>query len=182
MQTTFVYVTHDQAEALTMADRIVVMKDGVMQQIGIADEIYERPCNMFVASFLGNPPINYLHGELACDGEEMRFRRGVVDLLLPADLTSRLAAFGGRTVCIGLRAEDVNDRGEPPPGRAIRGRVTSVLPIGSDQFLGMELEGKECFFRVGKDLRHRAGEIITLSADVSRLHVFDPDGGQTLLL
>jgi multiple sugar transport system ATP-binding protein len=181
MQTTFVYVTHDQAEALTLADRIVVMNDGIVQQIGTPDDIYERPANMFVASFLGNPPINYLEGRLARSGEELRFRSGAVDLLLPADLSSRLAAFDGRTICVGLRAEDVNDRVEPPPGRAIRGRVTSVLPIGSDQFLGMELEGKEFFFRVGKDLRHTAGEILTLSAEVSRLHVFDPDNGQTLL-
>ena len=64
MQTTFVYVTHDQAEALTLADRIVVMRSGVVQQIGVPDEIYERPRNMFVASFLGNPPINFLDGKL----------------------------------------------------------------------------------------------------------------------
>ena len=64
MQTTFVYVTHDQAEALTLADRIVVIKDGVVQQIGTPDEIYERPKNLFVASFLGNPPINLLHGTI----------------------------------------------------------------------------------------------------------------------
>jgi multiple sugar transport system ATP-binding protein len=181
MQTTFVYVTHDQAEALTLADRIVVMSDGVVQQIGTPDQIYERPANMFVASFLGNPPINYLQGELEGSGEELHFRRGAVDLLLPTDLACRLVAFAGRTVCVGLRAEDVSDRIEPLPGQAIRGRVTSVLPIGSDQFLGMELEGKEFFFRVGKDWRPRAGETITLSADVTRLHVFDPKNGHTLL-
>ena len=62
MQTTFVYVTHDQAEALTLADRIVVMADGVVQQVGTPDDIYERPKNTFVASFLGNPPINYING------------------------------------------------------------------------------------------------------------------------
>ena len=181
MQTTFVYVTHDQAEALTLADRIVVMNDGVVQQIGTPDEIYDRPVNMFVASFLGNPPINYLKGQLARSGEELRFHCGEVDLLLSGELTSRLAAFNGGTVCVGLRAEDVSDRTEPAAGRAISGRVSSVLPIGSDQFLGMELAGGEFFFRVGKDLRHAVGEIITLSADVNRLHVFDPDSGQSLL-
>ena len=95
MQTTFVYVTHDQAEALTLADRIVVMNDGVVQQIGTPDEIYDRPVNMFVASFLGNPPINYLKGQLARSGEELRFHCGEVDLLLSGELTSRLAPFNG---------------------------------------------------------------------------------------
>src|SRR6202022_89511 len=69
MQTAFVYVTHDQAEALTLADRIVVMKDGVIQQIGTPDEVYERPRNMFVASFLGNPAINFIEGTIARGGD-----------------------------------------------------------------------------------------------------------------
>jgi multiple sugar transport system ATP-binding protein len=181
MQTTFVYVTHDQAEALTLADRIVVMNEGLVQQIGTAHEIYERPVNMFVASFLGNPPINYLKGELARAGESMHFRRGAVDLALPPALAARLNGFKGGEVCIGMRAEDVDERGAPPPDRAIRGKVTSVLPIGSDQFLGMELEGKELFFRVGKDLRHTTGQTATLAVDVNRLHVFDPASGRSLL-
>jgi multiple sugar transport system ATP-binding protein len=157
------------------------MKDGVVQQIGTPDDIYERPLNMFVASFLGNPPINYLQGEIERSGDELHFRRGDVDLLLPAALIARLTDLGGRKVCLGLRAEDVDERVAPLPGRAIRGRVTSVLPIGSDQYLGMALEGEELFFRVGKDVRHADGDMITLSADVSRLHLFDPDNGRTLL-
>lgn len=181
MQTTFVYVTHDQAEALTLADRIVVMNEGCVQQIGTAHEIYERPVNMFVASFLGNPPINYLKGELARTGDEARFRRGQVDLAIPSALVARLKNFNGGQVCIGMRAEDVDERGEPPTNRAVRGRVTSVLPVGSDQFLGIELEGEELFFRVGKDLRHVTGEVAALAVDVNRLHIFDPDSGRSLL-
>jgi len=181
MQTTFVYVTHDQAEALTLADRIVVMNDGLVQQIGTAHEIYERPVNMFVASFLGNPPINYLKGEMTRSGDELRFRRGQVDLAIPPALAARLNGFKGSQVCIGMRAEDVDERGTPAPGRAISGRVTSVLPIGSDQFLGLELEGEELFFRVGKDLRHATGETAALAVDVNRLHIFDPDSGRSLL-
>ena len=76
MQTTFVDVTHDQAEALTLADRIVVMRGGVVQQIGVPDEIYERPRNMFVASFLGNPPINFLEGTLTLRNDRLGFERG----------------------------------------------------------------------------------------------------------
>ena len=137
--------------------------------------------NMFVASFLGNPPINYLKGELARTGDETRFRRGQVDLAIPSALAARLKSFKGGQVCIGMRAEDVDERGEPPANRAVRGRVTSVLPVGSDQFLGIELEGEELFFRVGKDLSHATGEVAALAVDVNRLHIFDPDSGRTLL-
>jgi multiple sugar transport system ATP-binding protein len=181
MQTTFVYVTHDQAEALTLADRIVVMNEGLVQQIGTAHEIYERPVNMFVASFLGNPPINYLKGELTRAGDTLHFRRGEVDLALPRALATQLNGFKGGQVCIGVRAEDVDERGEPPANRAIRGKVTSVLPVGSDQFLGMELEGEELFFRVSKDLHHATGQVAALAVDVNRLHVFDPASGRSLL-
>jgi multiple sugar transport system ATP-binding protein len=181
MKTTFVYVTHDQAEALTLADRIVVMNEGRVQQIGTAHEIYERPANMFVASFLGNPPINYLKGDLVHSGDELRFRRGQVDLAIPPALAARLDSFKGGQVCIGVRAEDVDERGEPPADRAVRGRVISVLPVGSDQFLGMELEGEELFFRVGKDVRHATGEVAALAVDVNRLHIFDPATGKSLM-
>ena len=114
-------------------------------------------------------------------GDELRFRRGQVDLAIPPALAARLNGFKGSHVCIGMRAEDIDDRGTPPPGRAISGRVTSVLPIGSDQFLGMELEGEELFFRVGKDLRHATGEVAALAIDVNRLHIFDPESGRSLL-
>lgn len=181
MQTTFVYVTHDQAEALTLADRIVVMNEGLVQQVGTSHEIYERPINMFVASFLGSPPINYLKGELARSADALHFRRGTVDLILPAALAARLNSFKGGEICIGVRAEDIDERGEPPPSRAIRGKVTSVLPIGSDQFLGLEIDGQQLFFRVGKDVAHKIGEVAALAVDVNRLHLFDPGSGRSLL-
>src|ERR1700760_1416712 len=105
MQTTFVYVTHDQAEALTLADRIVVMKDGVIQQIGNPDDVYERPSNMFVASFLGNPPINYLEGAIKTEYGVPFFCRGGLCIELPAKL---LPAAGTRSdVVLGIRPEDV---------------------------------------------------------------------------
>src|SRR3546814_13122377 len=112
------YVTHDQAEALTLADRIVVMKDGVIQQIGTPDEIYERPGNMFVASFLGNPPINYLEGRLERERDVLHFRRGAVSLPLPASLAARLqGASPDGGVVLGIRPEDVNDRAAPAAER-----------------------------------------------------------------
>jgi multiple sugar transport system ATP-binding protein len=172
MRTTFVYVTHDQAEALTLADRIVVMKEGVIQQIGTPEEIYDRPKNTFVASFLGNPPINYLEGSLSQDGR--RFVRGGVSLPLPIPL----AVQAGRPVRLGIRAEDVDPKGT---GEQLAGRITSVLPVGSDQFLGVEVEGAALFFRVGREVRVHEGENISLPVNANRLQVFDAASGASLL-
>ncbi len=181
MQTTFVYVTHDQAEALTLADRIVVMREGVVQQVGSPDAIYEQPHNMFVASFLGNPPINYLDGQLVLESGAVSFRRGGLSLLIPPESAGKLTAFAGHEVTIGIRAEDVSEHGMPPAGQALGGRITSVLPVGSDNFLEIEVEGRQLFFRVGKEAHHRDGDNTVLTVNVNRLHVFDKRSGQSLI-
>ena len=181
MQTTFVYVTHDQAEALTLADRIVVMRSGVVQQIGTPDAIYERPSNMFVASFLGNPPINFIEGRLSRGPEGMVFQRGATRLVLPPQVAAKLGTHDGREVVLGIRAEDVAEEGAPTHGAVIGGRILSVLPVGSDQFLEMEVEGIKLFFRVGKECQHRAGEQAALGVNLNRLHVFDKESTRSLL-
>lgn len=180
MQTTFVYVTHDQAEALTLADRIVVMKEGVVQQIGSPDDIYEAPRNTFVASFLGNPAINYLAGTLAPLGGSIGFVRGGLTLALPPVFADSPEARPGREVLLGLRAEDVLEDAAPAEGRCLTGRVQSVLPVGSDSFLGLDTEAGRAFVRVGKDRHHREGETIALSVNTQRLHLFDAKSGESL--
>jgi len=181
MGTTFVYVTHDQAEALTLADRIVVMKLGVVQQVGTPDEIYEKPSNTFVASFLGSPPINYLDGSIVSVPQGLAFQRGELTLVFGQAAAERLSGQVGRSIRLGLRSEDVDERADPAPGMALAGHVTSVLPVGSDQYLGMRVGGEEMFFRVGKDIRHAEGETIRLAVDASRLHVFDIETGDNLV-
>ena len=181
MQTTFVYVTHDQAEALTLADRIVLMDHGVVQQVGSAEDIYERPQNTFVATFLGSPPINFVEGRLETDGDRVRFRRGAIDLLLPPHLGAPLTGFAGREVLLGLRPEDIIENIECREGEFLRGHVNSVLPIGSDQYLNLAIEGAEFFFRVGKDVHHSAEEDVRLAVNANRLHVFDKETKRSLL-
>ncbi len=182
MQTTFVYVTHDQAEALTLADRIVVMRDGVVQQIGSPDDIYEKPCNTFVASFLGSPPINYIEGTIdVADDGRVQFRCDDLALNLSDDIAGKLMVQRGRNVLIGIRAEDVDETREPRDGEVIRGKVNSVLPVGSDKYLGMAFGKDELFFRVGKDLSHHEGDEVALAVDLNRLHVFDKETGSSLI-
>lgn len=181
MQTTFVYVTHDQAEALTLADRIVVMRGGVVQQIGVPDEIYERPRNMFVASFLGNPPINFLEGILALRNERLGFERGSLRVELLPEMALKLNGQAGREVVLGLRAEDVVESLAPEAGASLTGRVASVLPVGSDQFLDMDMEGARLFLRLGKECHYREGETATLAINLNRIHLFDKASSQSIL-
>jgi multiple sugar transport system ATP-binding protein len=180
MQTTFVYVTHDQAEALTLADRIVVMRSGVVQQIGAPDAIYERPANMFVASFLGNPPINFLKGQLTRTTQGLLFRNAGTMLTLPDEAAQKLSGYDGREVVLGIRAEDVTEEIGNADG-ILTGRILSVLPVGSDQFLEMEVADAKLFFRVGKECQYKAGDQARLAINMHRLHVFDPDTTHNLL-
>ncbi|MFW5330351.1 ABC transporter ATP-binding protein [Hydrogenophaga sp. ZJX-1] len=181
MQTTFVYVTHDQAEALTLADRIVVMRGGVVQQIGVPDEIYERPRNMFVASFLGNPPINFIEGKLVDLGSGMAVERGGLRVALPPEAAAKVSGQAGREVVLGLRAEDVVEDPSPVADATLSGRVAAVLPVGSDQFLEMEVEGSKLFLRLGKECRYREGDSASLTINANRLHLFDKQSTQSLL-
>ncbi len=180
MQTTFVYVTHDQAEALTLADQIVVMNDGVVQQVGNAEEIYERPRNIFVASFLGNPRINLFAGTLAAEGDGVLFRGGWLATAFPPATAKRLLAHVGKAVILGIRPEDVEERAAAAT-ETLRGRVSFVMPVGSDQLVGLRVEGEDVFFRVAKESRYVAGDDIVLAINVNRLHVFDKDTTRSLV-
>ncbi len=164
LQATFVYVTHDQAEAMTLADRIAVMRGGLIQQLDTPDGIYSRPANTFVAGFLGSPPINLLAGEIAPDGS---FIRGALRLDLPTGI-----AAPGRSVMLGLRPEDV---GAPAPGlTCIEARVDLVSPLGSETLLEVVAPGDVALtLRVPKEWRVRSGDTMTFGIDPARLHVFD---------
>ena len=181
MQTTFVYVTHDHAEALTLADRIVVMNGGVAQQIGAPDAIYERPSNMFVASFLGNPSINFLEGSITLDGDSVLFKRGQLEIRLPPHIAQKVVGHAGRAVVLGIRPEDIDAHAESRRRETLQGRILSVLPVGSDQFLNVEVEGVKLFFRVDKEDQHKDGENVSFAINLNRLHLFDKQSGQSLV-
>ena len=181
MRTTFVYVTHDQAEALTLADRIVVMREGIVQQTGTPDDIYERPHNIFVASFLGNPPINYLPGALDRSDGAATVHCGEFAVALPPALAAKLSDAASGEVLLGIRPEDVTGAAPAPGDGVVAGRVAAILPSGSDQYLEIRVGATDCFFRVDKKAQYRAGEAALLALDPARLHLFDKAAGRSLL-
>jgi multiple sugar transport system ATP-binding protein len=182
MGTTFVYVTHDQAEALTLADRITVMRGGVVQQVDTPDAIYNRPRNRFVAGFLGSPQMNFIEGAIADGGGGGAFVRGNLRVALdPA-----VPAQPGRKVVLGLRAEDVEPGGgggdSDGGARASTVDVLVVLvsPLGSEQHVNVQVGDVELIVRFPKEARVAVGDRVTLTLDPRRLHLFDAATDESL--
>lgn len=179
LQTTTIYVTHDQVEALTLADRIVVMNRGEVQQIGSPAEVYERPSNRFVAEFLGTPPMNCLEGRLvtAADGS-LRFETGAWSLPLDGSAAERFARYRGRAVVLGVRAEDVRV-GEPGATIAARVELTEMLGDATAVRLDAGRDGKECIVwsKVPAALPIACGDEVAVVLDMRRACVFDPETG-----
>ena len=175
---TTVYVTHDQIEAMTMGDRIAVMSEGVLQQIGTPQEVYRRPANVFVATFLGAPPMNLIDGELGWVEFGWRFRGDNIDVPLSADVTSPPEegnAADMRQVKLGLRPEHLRI-GPPGETGGIAGEVQFLEPVGSDLFLTVEAAGTLLQVRTDPDSPLQPGENVSLLFDPWRAQVFGADG------
>ena len=162
---TTIYVTHDQIEAMTLAHRVAVMNEGRIQQLGTPDEIYDRPANLFVAGFIGSPPMNLLAGELAGG----HFRGTDVDIAAPA-----LSAAG--PVILGVRPEDLTVT--PAQGAPMRGKIYAVELTGESNLVTVLIGKDRVIARAPRSWQGRAGDEIGLSADPSRLHLFDKNSGR----
>ena len=180
LETTFIYVTHDQVEAMTMGTRIAVMRDGVLQQIAEPQELYERPANTFVATFIGSPAMNLFVGELAQVGETVAFSAEGVTLPLPPAAAAHLAHR--RAVTLGIRPEEFQRRPTSidSPGPAIYGHVILVEPHGSDMFVTVDAPCGEVTARLEPNLGIRVGDQVALSPLLERLHLFSTEDGQRL--
>lgn len=173
---TTVYVTHDQIEALTLSTRIAVMNKGYVQQLGTAQEIYDRPANMFVASFMGNPSMNLIPARIEVQNGQPCARVG--DLLLRLGQQS-LAAHDGRSVILGLRPEAMTDRGGADQSAALLERVEQVVsvvePAGADTFTALDMGGKEVIARLRANAQPRAGAPFEFWLNMDKAVVFDPE-------
>ncbi|MFN0154005.1 MAG: ABC transporter ATP-binding protein [Gaiella sp.] len=176
---TTMYVTHDQVEAMTMGHRIAVMSDGVLQQVGTPQEVYRRPANVFVATFLGAPPMNLIGGSLEASGDAWRFRGTNIDVplstevLSPTEFEHEVAASGD--VQFGLRPEHFRI-GAPGDAGGIAGRVQFLEPVGSDLYLTVEAGGTTVQVRTDPDSPLQVGDNLSLTFDARRVHVFGADG------
>jgi multiple sugar transport system ATP-binding protein len=180
--TTFIYVTHDQIEAMTMATRIAVLKDGLLQQVGTPEELYFGPENVFVGGFIGSPAMNFLPGKLVSDGGGVSVEADSLTIPLPADRADRLRPFVGREVHVGIRPEDLHAPGDPPrgPGHALQAHIDVTEMIGSEKLLHVIAGPHTLIARVDLRTPASAGENIELTLDIERLHIFDKETERAL--
>jgi len=168
LQATIVYVTHDQAEALTLGNKIIVLHHGTIQQVGSASEIYHQPANIMVAGFVGSPQMNLLEGTL--DDTGTTFRCGRLRLDLASLLKQSLTRSAGRSLTLGIRAEDfeIADNAQA----WIRGEIELVEDLGSDRFVHLKCDDLDLIARIGREVTLRAGDTIDLNLAPDRLHFF----------
>jgi multiple sugar transport system ATP-binding protein len=173
--TTMIYVTHDQVEAMTMGHRIVVMKDGVVQQVAPPQEVYDRPANQFVAGFIGSPTMSFLPCRLEADGDALYARGTSFAVRLPDERRAAVAAANADAVTLGVRPEDIelhaNEAGSIPA------LVDAVEPLGSEQVLYFNCEGAQVTARAPAQARIAMGDAIALGIDPHRMHLFDAASG-----
>lgn len=165
---TFVYVTHDQTEAMTMAHRIVVISEGRVQQIGTPEEVYHWPENIFVGGFIGSPPMNFADGEIK-DGQ---FITSGMSLAIPSKLLSALGAYSSDKIILGVRPEHFTV--EPNEfSTAICGDITNTEFLGDHSLLFIEIAGLSFVASVKKNFKYHIGDSIELYIDMNRVHFFD---------
>jgi multiple sugar transport system ATP-binding protein len=190
IQTTFVYVTHDQVEAMTMGDRIAVLNAGIIQQLGTPSELYDMPANLFVAGFIGSPAMNFFTARLAREGEQAVVTVGqgaaAQRLALSGPAAERVlgqATAGGREVVLGIRPEDLSVPAEGATGQTLVGTVDVVEHLGNEQLVHLQIAGamvpegaetRAVTARLGPSVPVRAGDTITLRVDTAKAHIFDP--------
>jgi ABC-type sugar transport system ATPase subunit len=176
---TAIFVTHDQLEALTMADRVALMVQGKLAAYGPPDDLYERPENRFVAEFIGNPPMNFLDAEVARTDGQVVARGPGLEVPLGAAVGQRLALNGApRSVVLGIRPEDLTI-GSPEQANA-RGEVYVVEPMGREQVVDIRLGDRSIQALAPSTLSVRVGEPVGLAFQTSKLHLFDSASGQRL--
>ncbi|MBF0331500.1 MAG: sn-glycerol-3-phosphate ABC transporter ATP-binding protein UgpC [Candidatus Omnitrophica bacterium] len=184
LQTTFIYVTHDQTEAMTMGDRIVVMKSGVIQQCAEPMTIYDKPANKFVASFIGTPPINLMRGPILKKDKKYYFDEGKFRVKLVDEMNDRIAPYVGKEVVFGIRSEDVYDKlyvSEASVDNTVRVTCEVVEPLGSDVYLYLN-SGKNNFIaRVGAHNRPEVNRDMEVVFDMRKGHFFDPETDATII-
>ena len=177
---TIIYVTHDQTEAMTLGTRIVVMKDGIVQQVDSPEVLYNKPGNKFVAGFIGSPQMNFLDGTISQEGNNLFITIGKSKLAIPASKAKALKDGGyvGKKVSMGIRPENIHDSQmflEASPTSVMTSTVKVYELLGAEVFLYFDIEGTQVTARVDPRTTARTGDTIKVALDMEKAHFFDVD-------
>jgi multiple sugar transport system ATP-binding protein len=183
LQATFIYVTHDQTEAMTMGSRIAVMKDGILQQSDTPSNLYNHPDNMFVAGFIGSPAMNFCDVNVVGTADEMYLEGAGFRLRVPPAKAKPLAAHLGKGVVFGIRPEDIHDREFAPPGitaEYVSTQVDVTELMGSEVYLYLLIDSKTFIARVDPRTSARIGQKMDVAFNMDNVHFFDREGERTI--
>ncbi|MBV9175389.1 MAG: ABC transporter ATP-binding protein [Chloroflexi bacterium] len=173
LSVTTIYVTHDQAEAMTLADRVAIMRDGLLQQIGPPREIYDRPANMFVGAFLGSPGMNFLRGTLTASEDQLSWSANGHALSLPPEWSAAVAGSSSASdVVLGIRPENVTPT-EESDSRALPGEVYVSEALGNETLVRLQVAGQELVLRADASFEPEIGARVWVRPDLRRAHLFD---------
>jgi len=182
LQTTTVYVTHDQTEAMTMGDRIVVMKDGIVQQVDTPMNLYNYPTNLFVAGFIGNPSMNFMKAVIHKEGSDLFVVGEGFKAIIPGGKVSGLEKYCNQEIVFGIRPEDIRDEVimiENYPQACFEAQVEVTELLGSEIILYLKLGGREVTARLPARNTYAVGDQIKMVFDMNKMHVFDTVTGLT---
>ena len=184
LQSTMIYVTHDQVEAMTMGDRIVVMLDGVIQQVAAPLDLYHHPVNRFVAGFIGSPPMNMMEGKLIAEGGSLFFvdNKSAVKLRVPKKKEDVLKGYIDKAITLGVRPENLSENFEQKenPGISITAVIEVVEPMGSEINLYLSVGGQSLTARIHTDTEPEVQKPHVLDVDMEATHFFDIDTEKTI--
>ncbi len=176
--TTIIYVTHDQTEAMTLGTRIVVMKDGVVQQVDTPDNLYNKPGNLFVAGFIGSPQMNFINAQCKVNGDKVTLTVKDVEFEVPAEKAAKLKAgnYDGKTVVVGIRPEDISDVIDASANQAVlKAKITASEMLGAEVFLYFDVDNAPMTARVEPGTTRKMGDEVEFALDLNKIHVFDKE-------
>jgi multiple sugar transport system ATP-binding protein len=182
--TTFIYVTHDQVEAMTMGTRIAVMNFGVLQQIDAPQNLYDHPANLFVAGFIGSPSMNFLDATLVKQDSKLIVDGGSFRLEVPEMRRSALSAYAGKPIKFGIRPEDIHDRQFAPVGinpAPQQAKVDVTELMGNEIIVNLLLGNKSLIARMDPRTNARPGNDLEISLNLDNMHIFDPQTEKALV-
>ena len=183
---TMLYVTHDQAEAMMLGNRLAVMEQGVIQQVATPLELYRHPANLFVAAFIGSPPMNFFAGQLARSENALMFQAQGVEQSLNERGTKHASlplTYAGKRVVFGIRPENIVvqiEAGAVPPGQTLEAIVELVEPAGPETFLHLSIGAHTFVARAGSSCAAKADERVPVAFDMRAAHFFEPETGKVL--
>jgi multiple sugar transport system ATP-binding protein len=182
--TTFIYVTHDQVEAMTMGTRIAVQNAGVLQQVDTPQNLYDHPANLFVGGFIGSPAMNFFKARLAGGDDTIQIEAAAFQVAVPDDKKPALQQHLGKEVIFGIRPEDIHDRRFMPVGVSaapIVAKVDVIEPMGSERYLFLVADSQEFVARVDPRSGAAVGENIEIAFNMDNMHIFDAKTEEAIL-